>query len=122
MIHFFLAGLGAALGGMVRGELGRFNSKEPKFPVGTFSANIIGSLLIGLFAALYLDNRMNSSAHLFLVTGFCGGLTTFSTFSFEVVELILHKEKRVALSYWLVSLVVSLGCVAVMFMMVTTFF
>lgn len=122
MLHFFLAGLGAAFGGIIRGELGRFNSKEPKFPIGTFSANIIGSLLIGLFAAMYLDNKINSMAHLFLVTGFCGGLTTFSTFSFEVVELVLRKEKQVALSYWLVSLVVSLSCVALTFGIVTTFF
>lgn len=121
MTNFILAGLGAAFGGIIRGLLGKLNPKHSKFPKGTFAANVIGSVLIGMFVALYLNKQMPSYADLFLVTGFCGGLTTFSTFSFETVDLFLHKKKGIALSYWLISLGSSLVAVGVAFFLVTLF-
>ena len=59
------------------------------FPWGTFAVNVIGSFVIGLVMVLSIDrNLISPEARLLLTTGFCGGLTTFSTFSAEVVALV----------------------------------
>jgi fluoride exporter len=78
---------GAAAGALLRWQLGiRLNSLFPLVPPGTFAANMIGGYIIG-FAAAFLVQAPNLAPEwrLFIITGFCGGLTTFSTFSAEVV-------------------------------------
>ena len=63
------------------------------FPVGTFIANILGCFLIGVFFALSeRSNAISPEWRLFLTTGFCGGYTTFSTFSIESLNLLRSKE------------------------------
>jgi CrcB protein len=81
---------GAAAGALLRWQLGaRLNSFFPAVPPGTLAANMIGGYIIGL-AIAYLAQAPNLAPEwrLFIVTGFCGGLTTFSTFSAEVVTLL----------------------------------
>lgn len=77
--------LGGGFGSVLRFLIGRWlNSSETGIPYGTFAANILGSLLIGLilgFAAK--NNSLSESQTLLLATGFCGGFTTFSTFAYE---------------------------------------
>ncbi len=89
-MQWLAIGLGAALGACLRAWLGRFNPLHSWIPLGTLGANILGGLLIGL--ALVWFERMGSSVsvnvRLFVITGFLGGLTTFSTFSAEVFTLI----------------------------------
>ena len=61
----------------------------PTLPFGTLAANLIGGYVIGLaVGAVNLDLGLSPQARLFLMTGFCGGLTTFSTFSAEVFSLL----------------------------------
>ena len=82
--------VGAALGALLRWQLGvRLNSTFPSMPPGTLSANLIGGYVIGLAIAYFAQApEIAPEWRLFLVTGFCGGLTTFSTFSAEVVVLL----------------------------------
>jgi len=82
--------LGAALGALLRWQLGaRLNSIFPAFPPGTLVANLVGGYIIGLAIAFFAYAPDISPAwRLFIITGFCGGLTTFSTFSAEVITLL----------------------------------
>ena len=89
-MQWFAIGLGAAFGACLRAWLSRFNPVHSWIPLGTLSANILGGLLIGL--ALVWFERMGSglsdNVRVFVITGFLGGLTTFSTFSAEVFGFI----------------------------------
>ena len=91
---FAAVGLGASLGAWLRWWLGyRLNSVFPTIPMGTLAANLLGAFLVGVAIALF--NRhpgLPAEARLMVVTGFMGGLTTFSTFSAEVVSLIGRAE------------------------------
>ncbi|MGO9425575.1 MAG: fluoride efflux transporter CrcB [Steroidobacteraceae bacterium] len=79
--------LGASLGALLRWVLGTsLNSYFPEIPPGTLAANLIGGYIIGLAVALFASwSGLSPEWRLFVITGFCGGLTTFSTFSSELV-------------------------------------
>ena len=83
---FIAVGIGAALGAWLRWGLGLWlNPVFPVLPYGTLAANLLGGYLVGLALAFFLNNPdLSPEWRLFLVTGFLGGLTTFSTFSAEV--------------------------------------
>ena len=89
---------GAGFGALIRWFLGtKLNSIYPSIPLGTLSSNLIGGYLIGLFIAFFASNTaLSPEWRLFIITGFLGGLTTFSTFSAEIVTLI--QEGRLSLS------------------------
>ena len=89
---------GAGFGALLRWFLGtKLNSYTPSIPLGTLSANLIGGYLIGLFIAFFASNTAIAPEwRLFIITGFLGGLTTFSTFSAEIVALI--QEGRFSMS------------------------
>lgn len=82
--------LGAALGALWRWQLGLWcNQLYPAIPPGTWLANLIGGYLVGLALAGFAQAPgLDPAWRLFVVTGLCGGLTTFSTFSAEVVALL----------------------------------
>jgi CrcB protein len=87
-------GIGAAFGAWLRWGLGLgLNAIVPNFPLGTLVANLIGGFLIGV-AVEYFSRHAGISAELrlFAITGFLGGLTTFSTFSAESVGLLLRAQ------------------------------
>lgn len=91
---FVVIGVGAAIGACLRWWLGvMLNPVFPTLPLGTLSANLIGGLLMG-FAMEVLTRHASIPAdvRLAVTTGFLGGLTTFSTFSAEVVTLLLRRE------------------------------
>jgi len=85
MKNFLLVFVGGGFGSGLRYLLSKwFNNSPGEIPYGTFAANIIGSLLIGLILGLALKNNTLTENHtLLLATGFCGGFTTFSTFAYE---------------------------------------
>jgi len=82
--------LGSALGALLRWGLGtRLNSLFPDIPPGTLTANLIGGYIIGVAVAYFAQTPdIAPEWRLLIITGFCGGLTTFSTFSAEVVTLL----------------------------------
>lgn len=82
--------VGAGLGALLRWQLGlKLNTLFPTLPPGTLVANIVGGYMIGLAVAYFASaSDIAPEWRLFIITGFCGGLTTFSTFSAEVVSLL----------------------------------
>lgn len=87
-------GLGAALGAWLRWGLGLWlNPAIPELPMGTLAANLIGGYLIGIAIAFFMQHPgIAPEWRLFTITGFLGGLTTFSTFSAETVTLLLRGQ------------------------------
>jgi CrcB protein len=85
MKHAILVFIGGGFGSVLRFVIGKYlNSTETGIPYGTFLANIVGSLLIGMILGLAAKNStLSQSQTVLLATGFCGGFTTFSTFAYE---------------------------------------
>lgn len=108
-------GAGAAIGAWARWGLSVWlNPRLAFFPLGTFVANAIGGFLVGVAMAYFVRHPDLSPAwRLFAVTGFLGGLTTFSTFSAEVIALIESGEVLWALGVAAAHLLVSLLLTAV---------
>lgn len=87
-------GVGAALGAWLRWLLGAsFNALVPYLPLGTLAANLVGGYLVGVAIEYFLQHvALAPEWRLFVITGFLGGLTTFSTFSAEAVEVVMSGE------------------------------
>lgn len=104
--------LGGALGSLARYVIGIYAGRwlGTAFPWGTLFINVSGSFLIGAFAesfALRWDTAQ--ATRIFLVVGICGGYTTFSTFSLEVVTLLNRGEFFAASAYMIASVVLSVA-------------
>ena len=87
---FLAVGVGAVLGAWMRWGLGiALNAVVPNLPLGTLTANLVGGYIIGVAVEFFLQHAsVPAEWRLFLITGFLGSLTTFSTFSAEAVELL----------------------------------
>lgn len=87
---FLAVGVGAMLGAWTRWGLGAaLNAVLPSLPLGTLVANLAGGFLIGVAVEFFLHHVLIAPEwRLFIITGFLGSLTTFSTFSAEAVELL----------------------------------
>ena len=101
---------GAGLGGLLRAG---FTFGPPmigsNFYLGTMISNLVGAYLVGIAAAFFGTNpSLSPEWRFFVITGFLGGLTTFSTFSLEVVQFIQRGEVATALGTALVNLIGSL--------------
>ncbi|MDA8850220.1 fluoride efflux transporter CrcB [Flavobacteriaceae bacterium] len=85
MKQVLLVFVGGGVGSALRYVVGTFlKTVSSGFPWGTFSVNVIGSLLIGIFMGIFLKNSsFSENQTLLLITGFCGGFTTFSAFAYE---------------------------------------
>ena len=93
-LGFLAVGFGAAFGAWLRWWLGvKLNPIFPTLPFGTLAANLVGGYLVGVAVAWFAQHaNLPPEARLFVITGFLGGLTTFSTYSAEVVTLVAREE------------------------------
>ena len=101
MVKSWLAvAIGSVIGGLLRWAIGlRLNSAPGTFQAGTLAVNLTAGFLVGLAAAHFLKSPLTLPMEwrLFVITGFCGGLSTFSTFSLDVVTLL--GEGRLGLAF-----------------------
>jgi CrcB protein len=106
---------GAAVGALLRWAAGLWlNGQWSGFPLGTLLVNCVGGLMIGA-ALVWFDRTPNELLRLLLVTGFLGGLTTFSAFSGESLSLMQRGEYIWAFAHTLAHVLGSLACAALGF-------
>ena len=100
---FLAVGIGAALGAWLRWFFGvTLNAINPDLPYGTLAANLVGGYLVGVAVEIFSQQGgIPAEMRLFVITGFLGGLTTFSTFSAEAVGLLM--QNRYAWAILLIS-------------------
>ncbi len=91
---FVAVGVGAALGAWLRWGLSvALNQVVPNLPLGTLAANLIGGYLVGIAVEVLVHHSvLTPEWRLFIITGFLGGLTTYSTFSAEALNLLTRQE------------------------------
>ena len=111
--QFLFVGLGGALGSMLRYATSLLTARyyANAFPLATFIINILGCLLIGSFIG-YFSKSGNQNLQFLLITGFCGGYTTFSTFAAENLALYQSEHYLTLIAYTLASVLIGLAAVA----------
>lgn len=113
MTHLLLIGLGGGIGSIARYLLGSgvmHLMGQAKWPLGTFTVNLLGCLVIGVLFGLAEKHAMFSAAtRLFLFTGLIGGFTTFSAFGLETVLLLRRQELLAAAVYVLASVLLGIA-------------
>ena len=114
--------VGAFAGGCLRSlASGWLNRKDYAIPCGTLLVNLAGSLLVGIMLGVVAMGSVAEPWKALLITGFCGGLTTFSTFTSEVESLFEEHSTVRAWIYWIGSVVAGICCVAFGFLVTRAF-
>jgi len=108
-LNFLAVFFGGGLGAMCRYGLARLVSTSASgFPTATFMANILSCIILGYLISLATEAQIDNKLQLFLMTGFCGGFSTFSTFSSETLSLFQNDQPAIALLYIGASVLVCL--------------
>ena len=108
LVVFLGGGIGAAIRFLI--SKATFYFYEGNFPLGTFISNSISCVIVGAVVYLFaVKTNFEKNMTLFIITGICGGLSTFSTFSYETVELLRQGFWSIAIFNVLLSLVVGMG-------------
>ncbi len=112
MNAILLVFIGGGVGSVLRYSLGLIYPAKLLIPTGTFLANVISCLLLGVLIGFQSKQWMSDGQKLLLVTGFCGGFSTFSTFSSEMLQMMQSGDYLWALGYSILSLVA--GIIAIL--------
>ena len=113
MKNILLVFLGGGSGSIIRYLLSLpFASNTKSFPFPTFIVNIIGCAFIGILLSVFMKENSNENWKLFLITGFCGGFTTFSAFSKESFIMIQNQQWGMFILYAILSVVLCIGATA----------
>ena len=113
MKQLLLVFIGGGFGSVLRYVLSlKFNNFESAMPYGTMVANVLGSLLIGLVLG-YIEKSgaLTQNHSLLLATGFCGGLTTFSTFAYENHLLLKNSDYFSMIPYMAITFILGISAV-----------
>ncbi len=112
-MNILYVALGGALGSILRYVLSKWIDAGAGglYPYGTFTVNVIGCLLIGVLSALVSKSTLSMEMRLLLITGFCGGFTTFSTFANESLSLMRTQDWITFIAYVTLSLWIGIGAV-----------
>lgn len=114
MLNIISIFIGGGCGAVLRYLTGIIFLKtlHASLPFATFTVNIAGGFLIGFLYILFIDKpEINTAMKLALTTGLCGGLTTFSTFSLEIFDMLNNHQYTQAFTYALLSVIISLVAV-----------
>ncbi len=110
MKQLLIVGLGGGLGSILRYLTSMLTAKynTHSFPLATFLTNVLGCFIIGLLIGYFSNSNTDHNLKLLLITGFCGGFTTFSTFAAENVILFQNQSYLTLTFYTLASVIVGL--------------
>jgi len=110
-LNFLLVTLGSAIGGVCRHLVGLALPAAGGFPWATLCVNVLGSLVLGAVSGVLSSQGGSAALRAFVVIGFCGGFTTFSTFSNESFRMIESAQWGTLAIYLTVSLIAGIAAV-----------
>lgn len=111
-MNYFLVFVGGGIGSILRFAIGELlKPYSTTFPLATFLANIFSCFLLGVAAGLFTSQSISPQQRLFIVTGICGGFSTFSTFTNETFLLFQAENIFFAILNVLLSVVICFICV-----------
>lgn len=113
-MNFVYIFLGGGIGSIIRYIISnRFNYSDPSdnyWPIGTLIINIFSCLVLGYFYKYFIDKTTISNSYFLVIVGLCGGMSTFSTFVYELFQFSAKGQLSIGIIYVLTSLVT--GCLA----------